>query len=559
MPDLPAFTSLISALIQPHSFPTHLLSVVVLLGSCALGTSSAQAACNGTETSQWCGDLLYDVNKYTCCNGNITEGSHMACCGTTAYNTMTSSCCNNTITVGLSQAVSYCCGSKTYNPLNQICCGGHIQNKITAQTLCCGSELFEPKGKLCCGPKDLKMLINKTTDNDLCCGNKSFNKAKQCCCALTLEVEDLSSTCCKTYGTTGVTVRPSYVKPTTSSTTKKNQDKGGQDRKTNNQDICGSNPLTEICCKGVLHQKLSGFSQCCGAEMYQLSEEGVLCCDGKLHRDQPPGSLCAEKVAYSPHNYTVCKQQGHLPAGQQCCGEKTFNPEKEICCNGHSHEKSEEDMTCCGSNAYSPKARKHKCCSGHLHDLTCLKDKEVAGCCGPLLLTNKTKQHCCHSAEKTLFYDSQPGHSCCGHWYYSQSLWSCCAGRLIPSPTNTSWPNGEESVSHELWLMDFSASAICTKTVLLGTVESVAVRQNERSVVLKYVLEVNTAIGVISRAPKVVKLDHCRFPIVEIEKTFLWMQRAGDIYEPVANVSSLASPIHTILSLCQSASPNDAT
>ncbi|XP_037400216.1 galaxin-like isoform X2 [Pygocentrus nattereri] len=516
-------------------------------------SSSAQAFCNSTEkSSQLCGNLFYDVKKYTCCDGNITQGAFLSCCGRTVYNTLESSCCNNEVTVGLSQTVSYCCRSKAYNPLNQICCGGNISNKTSAHTACCHSELYDLKTHLCCR----KTVFLKETDSHVCCGNTTFDKLMQCCCPDNLEVENRDSTCCKQNLERESRFLPNASQPATSvlHLLKDNGIVDSQDSVHSNTLYCGLepyNPLEDVCCSGKLVAKKSGVTQCCGAEPYELSEEGVMCCDGHLYRDQPAGSICTGNVPYSPHNYTICQKHVHLPAGQQCCGKKTFDPHEEICCNGRSYKGSEKYMACCGSHTYNVSAGKHICCSGHLHKLTHLQNYEEAGCCGPLLLSSK-EQQCCHSAENTLVYKIQPGHSCCGHWYYNMSLWSCCAGHLIPKPTHGSQAKMEESKLIRP-LLDYSKSAICNKPVLLGRVASVAVKHNGRFVVLKEVLEVNaTDVTSCRNSLEVGPLDHCLFPALKLGRTYLWTKNTLNKYEPLASVIGLNTPIHTILSLCQS-------
>ncbi|KAL7870426.1 hypothetical protein SRHO_G00079230 [Serrasalmus rhombeus] len=604
----------------------------ILLGLCV--TSSAQDLCDSDEkSSNQCGNLLYDIKKYTCCDRSVTQGPHLSCCGTTAYNKLDSSCCNNKITAGLSQTVSYCCGPKAYNPLNQICCSGRIQNKTSAHTACCGSGLYDTKKQLCCKNQ---FVWPKETDNHVCCGNATLNTLKQCCCATdTLKVENLDSACCKqklerdkipaglsqtasyccgpkTYNPVNEICCSGRIQNKTSAHTKccgsgsydtkkqlccKNQ--FVWPKETDNHVCCGNatlNTLKQCCCdtdtlkvenldsacckqklereraalsnasqpanstylvedprqmayQGRQIKKNSGVTQCCGEKSYELSEEGVLCCDGQLYRGQPAGSICAGNVPYSPHNCTVCQKHAHLPAGQQCCGKNTFDPHKDICCNGHSH-KGKADMTCCGSHAYNASSGTHMCCSGHLHDLMHLKNKEEAECCGPVLLTNKKEQQCCHSAEKTLVYKAQPGHSCCGHWYYSMSLWSCCAGQLIPKPTHGTKRNESKLIRN---MSEYSQSDICNKTVLLGTVASVAVKENGRYIVLKDPLEVNaTDVTSCGNSLEVGPLDHCLFPALELGRTYLWTKNKQSKYEPLADVNGLTTPLHTILSLCQS-------
>ncbi|KAI4874353.1 hypothetical protein NFI96_022211, partial [Prochilodus magdalenae] len=440
-------------------------------------------------SSRLCENLSYEVDKYTCCDGSIHQGANLSCCGRAAYNKLESSCCENTLTVGLSQTVSYCCGSKAYNPLNQICCKGVVHNKASAHTSCCDTSRHiqsNPTGD-CSSPN----LLN---------GNTSNTKIDQA---------------------------------------------GSADSKTPSCEQAFFNSPKEICCLGKTFLKGTGLSQCCGAESYELSEEGALCCNGHLYRNQPPGSTCTGNVPYSPQNFTACQKHVHFPAGQQCCGTKPFDPREDICCNGHRHKRL-PGMACCGPQGYNSSDDTHLCCSGHLHKLTDKINKNEAECCGNVLLTNK-EQKCCHSAENTLVYNIQPDHFCCGHFYYNTSLWGCCAGQLIPKPSNGT----QAEVTLIRPLLDYNVSTICQQPVVLGTVESVAVKQNERFVVLKEVLEFNRTMIFSGNSLKIGPLDHCLSPALELGRTYLWVNRENK-YKPLADVTGLTTPIHAILRLCQS-------
>ncbi|XP_035381362.1 uncharacterized protein si:ch211-195m9.3 isoform X2 [Electrophorus electricus] len=521
-----------------------------LLALCILVTCSTQGDCTcKEESSQQCGELLFNVNKYTCCRRNIHNGSGLDCCGTLAYNAMESSCCKNEVTHGLGQAVSDCCGSKAYNPINQICCGGSIQNRLGPQASCCGSVVINDATHLCCAGNK---VMKKTSVFHRCCGEDLYDNRTECCCStFQLKVENRStSRCCSED-----IPKDSSSTDTISGTDKKGQAEcslnvtrkmdteahpecqysGGQEEDEN----------TSICCSGKKRQKKSGLTRCCGAEVYQLWEDGALCCDDVLYRDQPASSMCAGKAVYSPHRYTVCQGHVHLPAGKQCCGSHPYNPHKEICCKGHRHSRPAEDVVCCGLDAYSPSTPGYKCCAGHLHDLKGLKDQSEAECCGPLLL--RKKQQCCYSTEKTLVYEVQDGHSCCGHWYYNMSLWRCCAGKLFPL-TNDSWVGQRQEFRLLPHLSDYNTSTICREKMLLGTVVSEAVNQAFRSVVLMDVLYVSNTTITPQRHHEVSSLDHCSFPLLEPGRPYLWRFN-GSQYEPIANVPDVAA-LHSILSHC---------
>ncbi|KAI4891383.1 hypothetical protein NFI96_025940 [Prochilodus magdalenae] len=409
------------------------------------------------------------------------------------------------------------------------------------------TDIYEDRTHLCCGPEFEKVLQHKKTRHDLCCGKAFYNPRNECCCDETLQVVRMdpeNSKCCQKRD------------PLTGSGSPHSKQQMGLDPQSHSEEY---QELTKV-------RKAPGVSalQCCGAKPYQLSEEGVLCCNGQLYRNQPAGSMCAGNVPYSPDTYTVCQKRVHLPASKQCCGKESFDPHMEICCNGHSainrlslsalrHKRSRVDMACCGFNAYSPSAGKHKCCSGNLHDM---KDKGEAGCCGSLLLTDMRNQQCCHSTQKTLVYKSLPGHSCCGHWYYNMSIWSCCAGQLIPTPTNSS--AGTQAWAEDFILRpltDYDFSAICTRTVMLGTVQSSAVKGNQRFVVLANALKIQGKRGIVKAQDNsflVGPLEHCSTPPLEQDRTYLWKKISGHQYKPISDVPDLTTALYSIMTFCQS-------
>ncbi|XP_017557428.1 galaxin-like isoform X2 [Pygocentrus nattereri] len=527
------------------------------------------------KSSHWCAGFSIDLNKYTCCSGTIHKTPHLSCCGKSAYNILESSCCLNELTLGLSQTVSNCCGSKAYNPLNQICCGGNVLLRKSAQNKCCGSELYEERTHLCCGPHPKKVLLSKKTSHDLCCGTELYNPIKQCCCydLQVISVDSITSKCCLNQALLTGPTSPHLENQTayfdeqrlTGKHSAGHSEPQRQVRRKKTSGLapfdsqyCGQqlyDPHTSTCCSGKLFPNNAGLTQCCGEKSYELSEEGVLCCDGQLYHDQPADSTCAGNVPYSPHNYTICQKAAHLPAGQQCCGMKTFDPNVEICCNGHRHKRSAADTACCGIYAYSARAGRHKCCSGQLLDVSFLKNKEEAGCCGPLLLTDRRNQQCCHSAQKTLAYKTQPSHSCCGHWYYNTSIWSCCAGRLIPAPTNrTGTQAGEEEFILRPW-MDYNSFPICSMTVMLGTVKSSAVKGNQRFVVLTNAMKIQGKRCIVTAQEDsflVGPLDHCSTPALKQNRTYLWRKISGHHYKPLSDVPNLTAALHAIMTFCQS-------
>lgn len=89
--------------------------------------------------------------------------------------------------------------------------------------------------------------------------------------------------------------------------------------------VCVDTLLTGVC-----------LSQCCGTTPYAVEERRVLCCNQTLHRGVEAGHQCSPGGhLYLPSREMVCESHVHLNnPGKHCCGEETYNPKDEICCNG---------------------------------------------------------------------------------------------------------------------------------------------------------------------------------------------------------------------------------
>ncbi|XP_051580986.1 uncharacterized protein LOC127456499 [Myxocyprinus asiaticus] len=182
----------------------------------------------------------------------------------------------------------------------------------------------------------------------------------------------------------------------------------------------------------------------------------------------------------------------------------------------------------CGSEVYDHNNKFLKCCSGHLNNISHLDRKTE--CCGIRLLKDKTKNICCSSASHAMLYETKDNHACCGQYYYNKSLWSCCAEHLKPTPSKTSTGQnvlpGKTDNSSPLYrlkpLLELIPD-ICNKTVLFGKVESVALYNNVRHIVLGVFM---TANKVIKKRILNVPLDHCSSPALENGMTYLWEENA---------------------------------
>ncbi|XP_052438637.1 galaxin-like isoform X2 [Carassius gibelio] len=452
--------------------------------------------------------------------------NHLHWCGNVSYKISGSTCCNGNITPGLSQLVADCCGSVAYNPLNEICCNDNILTRSSTYEKCCGEDLYLTTTHMCCGSNN----IFKQKENLSCCGNTTFDKTTHCCCFITrnnaLEAMPKNETCCPKATERQQAPLPIHTLPKLS------------DLK------CGSktyNPHKQMCCSGNLYMA-SPLTKCCGEHVYTLSDDSVLCCNGVLHRNVPEQSECVGGVIYTPAN-TTCQMSTRPRLGEHCCGGQTFNPRTQICCNGRSHNKMNGNF-CCGSEVYDHNNQFLRCCSGHLYNLTQSRGK--AECCGNLLLQYNNNQTCCSSSTNSIIYQTKPKHRCCGLYYYNTSLWSCCAEHLKPTPK----PNSSPAEYRIKPLMDLIPE-MCNKTVLFGKVESVALENDLRHVVLKVVWQVDMKSENVIKDPWLhVSLDHCNSPTTDNGMTYLWEENHNGKYKLLSHPVDLTSDIYMFYSVC---------
>ncbi|XP_058606769.1 galaxin-like isoform X1 [Onychostoma macrolepis] len=493
---------------------TSTACVVTIL--CIFATSSAKEICHHDRGN----------NSNAGFNGQMEGSHHLHWCGNVFYNISGSSCCNGNITLGLSQLVADCCGSVAYNPLNEICCNGRILTRSSTYVKCCGKDMYLTTTHLCCG----KNKLFQQKENHSCCGKETYDMTTHCCCTnTTLEVKPKSETCCP---------------KATDSDRKTERQQGPPPTRTQPilSDLkCGSetyNPHEQICCSGNLY-KASALTKCCGLDAYTLSDGDVLCCNGTLHLNVPEQSECVGGVIYTPGN-TTCQMSTRPRVGEHCCGGQTFNPRSHICCNGHSHNKKNGNF-CCGSEVYDHHNQFLRCCSGHLYNLTHLRGK--AECCGSLLL-QYDNQTCCSSSTNSILYDTKQNHSCCGHYYYKTSLWSCCAERLKPTPKPNSSP-----AEYRLKPLTDLIPEMCNKTVFFGKVESVTLENDLRHVVLKVVWKVKSE-NFIKDPWLYVSLDHCSSPATDNGMTYLWEENQNGKHKLLSHPVDLTSDMYMLYSVC---------
>ncbi|RXN05341.1 galaxin-like isoform X4 [Labeo rohita] len=301
-------------------------------------------------------------------------------------------------------------------------------------------------------------------------------------------------------------------------------------------DCCGSvafNPLNEICCNGTIQTRFNSRAKCCGNDLMcgddPYNHQDHICCSGKRHKKASVLTMCCGQDAY------------------------TMSDDNMLCCNGNLHrdvpEQSDHNKIngnfCCGSDVYDHHNQSLRCCSDRLY---IQHSSGNAKCCGNLLLQH-SNQTCCSSSTNAVIYDIKQNHSCCGHYYYNTSLWSCCAEHLKPTPK----PDSPLALKP---LMDLIPE-MCNKTVFFGKVESVALLNDQRLVMLKVVWQVNVNSGNFTLDPwLLVSLDHCSSPATDNGMTYLWeKEHSGELtslhtYKLLSHPVDLISDIHMFYSVC---------
>ncbi|XP_045560162.1 galaxin-like [Salmo salar] len=322
---------------------------------------------------------------------------------------------------------------------------------------------------------------------------------------------------------------------------------------------CGSqvyNPNFNICCAGKLSNRVPGKNLCCGTTPYGVEDRGVLCCNQTLHRVVEDGYQCSPGGhLYLPSRDMVCGSRVHLnDPGKHCCGEDTYDPQYEICCNGHKHNRLGK-MSCCGRKVYNPSSRQRKCCAGTLYDLQVQgRPTEDTQCCGSVLMEAGSTQTCCSAPGLDLLYPTQPGFTCCGHRYPNASQWSCCAGVLHPRPEPHNTTKNVIPGPRLLPLGDLKTEVLCYTEVLLGTVQSVSVKMNERSIVMVNALSLLASRGHFKAmaSPHYVTLpDHCSSPELVPGNSYILMKIPfSDTIRFISDLSDHSSPFHSIFSIC---------
>ncbi|KAI0242954.1 hypothetical protein LSAT2_009876 [Lamellibrachia satsuma] len=142
-------------------------------------------------------------------------------------------------------------------------------------------------------------------------------------------------------------------------------------------------PPREMCCvpgwgqPGEIRRAPTKNSQCCGNKTYDTRRQ--LCCDGVVRRrSSVTATSCCGTVSYTLSTRTCCGTKLYPKTysfSMACCGNEMFSHGKSICCHGVLHRYT-ADTRCCYRKAYN--VRQFICCKGTLHR----KRTQRESCCG---------------------------------------------------------------------------------------------------------------------------------------------------------------------------------
>ncbi|KAJ8044364.1 Galaxin [Holothuria leucospilota] len=306
-------------------------------------------ACCGTSgsyelaTQGCCNGQIYNKEEEICCNGielhSKSEGDD-TCCGNIPYNSNMSSCCEGEVKEGIGE----CCGNDIYIPNKDLCCqtieGSVVHTPeshdfLSRAVQCCGTETYRPADQLCCN----MVVHTKHSPSLKCCGSSTYDENKQICCQGRVSSRGTATAC------------------------------------------CGSDPFNEdneACCDGEVIP-WEGRASCCDGDPYnkeratcvdQYGIDGIISdvsdipeitlryylgdnstaylsteqfqCGGRLHKyKEGSTSCCARSIVYDSSQHLCCSTYTDsflvekTSPNAMCCGEGSFIPDTEGCCNGN--------------------------------------------------------------------------------------------------------------------------------------------------------------------------------------------------------------------------------
>lgn len=312
------------------------------------------------------GGKLFDPSSQTCCGTELVEGSSQLCCGSKTINPENQLCCvgddGEQTPMNGKGPKERCCGPKVGNMETQLCCRNNLLEKSSPSQSCCGDQAIDGKNEFCLLKVDnngsVFEVIKKTNpEQNAMCGEQPFDMRAE--------------KCCPTFD--GIKVTP---------------------KQSNSSYLCcGAQTYAwdeGICCvdrvakQFKLHEgKKNMLIDCCGLDTYDTSKE--ICCGGKSQPRSETAMCCGGSDVYDLKSDMCCMtpDQGELKFAvmarrgntTNCCGLKSYDYTKEICCKGQTFPNDGKSL-CCGDQSYN--TEKQLCCGGNILPM---KDRKSAACC----------------------------------------------------------------------------------------------------------------------------------------------------------------------------------
>ncbi|XP_014775667.1 galaxin isoform X1 [Octopus bimaculoides] len=235
-----------------------------------------------------CGNAAYNQNSHKCIGNSILLINEGLCNGN-KYNLHENHCCNGELTGQRKKIGTECCGHKLMITNSQICCDGEIKFPDN-DTQCCGKKVIK-NSMSCCNGSEYNPALHGCKDGKITSSSFSkcflipYNSKTQVCCKYSIinKTEDNQDSCCQGSSRTKIPY---------DSETQKCTDKGN----IRNKDDCDydKDPKKFTCCQGLLYNKPSNESMCCGNIQKQKPAEGI--------PDDCQASLCDNKMYNGIHN-----------------------------------------------------------------------------------------------------------------------------------------------------------------------------------------------------------------------------------------------------------------
>ncbi|XP_071810511.1 uncharacterized protein [Asterias amurensis] len=388
----------------------------------------------------WRRTRSYNSQTQVCFHGMVRSKTRISNgCGPHILDPLTEMCCMGTIhsLQDKNGNQKMCChrSTRSYIPRYQSCCSGRVDNIPALTAKCCRNRAYDTTTHTC----DKNGIIRSVSEMalfPLLCGNQPYNPSDHKCCGLILIGPH--QTCCR-----GVVYETGV-----------NKFGAGECC----DGVRGYNPERDICCGGVLHERVAKGTTCCGTTIIEQADLSVICCDGSLQlsfggfrRD------CNGGTAFNQLIETVCDGVVYPQPNGDCCGKSLYNSTGEICCSGVIYPKETPDLMCCGSTPYDSMASDQQCCEDTLHNnptgsMSCCGNQQYNPqrhlCCSendpariPAFLLEASGSRTCRSLQSadddsTIMYTLCDGRmhlpsatgACCGELYIDTETSVCCGG-----------------------------------------------------------------------------------------------------------------------------------